>query len=90
MLGCGRIDFSPYADGAGALGDGGAVNATGDAADALVTSTSVCPSTVLINDDFEDGVTAPEWSLLTGTATVPTNAVRAEVHLGYNSGRATI
>jgi len=62
---CGRIDFGPRVAGAAdavASGDGSSGDGAGDA-----PASSVCPPTVLISDDFEDGVTAPEWTVLTAT-----------------------
>ena len=47
--------------------DGGA--SAGDSGDGPsdTRTSSVCPSSVLISDDFEDGVMAPEWTVLTAT-----------------------
>jgi hypothetical protein len=71
IAGCGRLAFDPLgtAGGDGASGgdssgsgrDGGG----GDGADG--SGMGVCGSTVLLADDFEDGVKAPEWTMLSGS-----------------------
>lgn len=85
LIGCGRIGFGARGDGGG--GDGGGDGAPGDVADALVTGTSVCPSTVHLADDFEDGVVAPEWMVLTATdLTVAETGGVLRVSYAANSG----
>ena len=63
--GCGRFGFDVSGDGRaddGVVADDGTLGASnGD------VSTGICPTTVAISDDFEDGTTAPIWTLLTGT-----------------------
>ena len=69
---CGRINFDPSAVGVGGpAGDGGPLGdgaAFGDGANADdVVAQPLCGSTVLLSDDFEDGVVAPEWTVASGT-----------------------
>jgi hypothetical protein len=63
--GCGRIAFDPITSGGGGgsgpLGDGASA---GDVTD--VAPQPLCGSTVLLFDDFEDGVVAPEWTVMMG------------------------
>jgi hypothetical protein len=61
LVGCGRLGFGPGGDGAigdrsGELGGGGEGTPAGS-----------CGTTVALADDFDDGVAAPEWTVLTGT-----------------------
>jgi hypothetical protein len=59
VCGCGRIAFDPIAS-----GDGGAGGPLGDGAGVGdVAAQPLCGSTVLLSDDFEDGVVAPEWTV---------------------------
>jgi hypothetical protein len=66
LLGCGRIGFGLPADGAGEHAGNGDSGAPSDALDAPGTA-SVCPTTALLADDFQDGVTGPQWTVLTAT-----------------------
>jgi len=67
LIGCGRLGFGSQRDGSTSDGGGGGDGAAGDVGDALVTGSSVCPSTVHLADDFEDGVTAAMWTVVTAT-----------------------
>ena len=60
--GCGRGDFSPiYGD---ALGDGiGAGAFDAPSGDAIA---GACGTTIHLADDFEDGVTNPQWTVVSG------------------------
>jgi hypothetical protein len=87
LLGCGRLDFARTGPGGGGDGGTGDGDSAGDGPDALVTGTSVCPSTVLLADDFQDGVTAPEWTVMTATdLTVAETAGVLRVTFAANSG----
>lgn len=65
VAGCGHIGFQDQRDAPRGDGAGDALTSV-DAIDPDATS-GACGSTIAIADDFEDGVTAPEWTTLTGT-----------------------
>jgi hypothetical protein len=64
MIGCGRIGFGVIGAPGDASGDDGG---NGDAVDALVTTSSVCPPTVAFSDDFNASTISAQWSTATGT-----------------------
>ena len=64
--GCGRLGFGTVV----AASDATSGDASGDGDG---PSAGVCPPTVVIDDDFEDGAVAPEWTALDGN-----NLTRAE------------
>jgi len=67
VLGCGRIGFdAPGGAGSPSDGDGGTGD-DGGTVDAAITTSSDCPTTVALSDDFTSPTTLPIWTPFTGT-----------------------